>query len=72
MSLRKLCCFCTILFLGVKSSAQDITGTWRGNLNVQGNQIPIVFHISKDSANKSIASFDSPSQHAFGASQTDL
>jgi uncharacterized protein len=65
MSFRKLCCFCSILFLGVNSSAQNITGTWQGNLNVQGNQIPVVFHISKDSANKSIASFDSPSQHAF-------
>jgi uncharacterized protein len=65
LSLRKLCSLCLILFVYVKSYAQNITGTWEGSLNVQGNQIPIVFHISKDSANKLIASFDSPSQHAF-------
>jgi len=65
ISLRKAFWLCPIIFLYLKSFAQNITGTWQGNLNVQGNQIPIVFHISKDSANNSIASFDSPSQHAF-------
>lgn len=47
------------------SSAQDITGTWQGVLDVQGKQTPIVFHIKKDSTNKWIAAFDSPSQQAF-------
>jgi len=65
ISLRKALKLCPVIFSFLQSSAQNITGTWQGNLNVQGNQIPIVFHILKDSANNSTASFDSPSQHAF-------
>ncbi len=66
LTLRNIFCgFCFILFWFLKSTAQNATGTWQGSLNVQGNQIPIVFHISKDSANKSKASFDSPSQNKF-------
>ncbi len=61
----RIWCICIILFFGLKSTAQNITGSWKGSLNVQGNQIPVIFHISIDSTNKSKASFDSPSQHAF-------
>jgi pimeloyl-ACP methyl ester carboxylesterase len=63
--LQKVLWLCFILFLSFESPAQNITGTWQGNLNIQGTQLPIVFHIAKDSTNKLIASFDSPSQHAF-------
>jgi pimeloyl-ACP methyl ester carboxylesterase len=65
ISLRKALWLGPIILLYLKPFAQNITGTWEGNLNVQGNQIPVVFHILKDSTNKSKASFDSPSQHAF-------
>lgn len=61
----KTCCLCPLIFLFFTSQAQNLTGTWQGTLDVQGNQIPIVFHIKKDSTNKWIATFDSPSQHAF-------
>jgi uncharacterized protein len=63
--IRKTCSLCPLVFLVLLSQAQNITGTWQGNLDVQGNQIPIVFHIKKDSLNKWLSSFDSPSQHAF-------
>ena len=39
---------------------------------MQGNQIPIVFHIKKDSTDKWIANFDSPSQHAFNLPCSDV
>jgi uncharacterized protein len=63
--LKKIFSICPIVLFGIQSSAQNITGTWQGNLDFQGKLIPIVFHISEDSTNKSKASFDSPSQHAF-------
>ena len=61
----KICSLCPLIFLFFTSDAQNMTGTWQGTLDVQGNQIPIVFHIKKDSTNKWISTFDSPSQHAF-------
>jgi alpha/beta superfamily hydrolase len=61
---KKALLFCGIIFLCSRSAAQNTTGTWEGNLHVQGNEIPIVFHIGKDSTGKLVASFDSPSQHA--------
>ena len=45
--------------------SQGITGNWEGKLETQGSKIPIIFHISKDSANQYIATFDSPDQKAF-------
>ncbi len=63
---RRVFCICPLLFIFFLSDAQKITGTWQGTLDVQGNQIPIVFHIKKDSTGKWVAAFDSPSQHAFG------
>src|SRR5258707_12599403 len=54
-----------IIFMYLGSSAQNITGIWKGSLHVQSKEIPIVFHIARDSAGKLIATFDSPSQNAF-------
>ena len=45
--------------------SQGITGNWEGKLETQGSKIPIIFHISKDSADQYIATFDSPDQKAF-------
>ena len=63
--LRKAVSLSPLIFLLFTSQAQQITGTWQGTLDVQGNQIPIVFHVKKDSTDKWKAAFDSPSQHAF-------
>jgi pimeloyl-ACP methyl ester carboxylesterase len=68
----KTCCLCPLIFLFFTSDAQNMTGTWQGTLDVQGNQIPVVFHIKKDSTNKWIAAFDSPSQHAFNLPCSDV
>src|ERR1700690_3531555 len=69
---KKALCICLLVFLFFTSPAQNITGTWQGVLDVQGKQIPIVFHIKKDSTNKWIAAFDSPSQHAFNLACSDV
>ena len=57
-----------ILFLflvSVSVSAQEITGSWNGTLNIMGNKLPVVFHISKTDSTYS-AIMDSPAQNAFG------
>ncbi len=56
--------FC-LLFIAESLVAQDITGTWSGNLSVQDVKLPIVFRISySDDAYKAV--MDSPQQGAIG------
>ena len=43
--------------------SQNITGSWYGNLDVQGQKLPLVFHIDKD-GNELKSTFDSPTQGA--------
>ncbi len=45
--------------------AQDITGTWSGKLDVQGQELPLVLHISKE-AGQLTSTMDSPAQGATG------
>ena len=53
------------LLIGAKSMAQDLTGAWKGNLEVQGMEIPLVFHLEKEGESYK-ATMDSPSQGATG------
>ncbi len=51
------------LFSMLTVQAQEITGSWKGDLSVQGMELPLVFNISEeDGALK--ATMDSPSQGA--------
>lgn len=43
----------------------QIEGTWYANLNVQGVNIPLVFHFEADENNTWIGKLDSPKQNAF-------
>jgi pimeloyl-ACP methyl ester carboxylesterase len=61
-----------LIVLFFTSEAQNIAGTWKGSLEVQGNQIPVVFHVKRDSTHQWIAAFDSPSQQAFNLSCSDV
>lgn len=47
------------------SQAQEIEGSWKGNLSVQGTELPLVFHISAEGEALS-STMDSPSQGATG------
>lgn len=51
---------------------QNITGNWEGKLEVQGTEIPIVFHILKDSSGNLSASFDSPKQNAYNLACSEV
>ncbi len=61
----------TPLFM-VTATAQNITGNWEGALQIQGTEIPIVFHITKDSTGKYVASFDSPKQKTYNIACSDV
>jgi hypothetical protein len=60
-------CMHTIFFILVSSVlfSQDLSGQWSGNLNVQGTQFRIVFHVVKTNSGYN-ATLDSPDQNATG------
>lgn len=61
----------TIILKAALLSAQEVTGDWHGALNVQGNQLRLVLHISKtDDGYK--ATLDSPDQGATGLPITSI
>ena len=54
----------TLLLLSVQLLfAQEITGSWKGDLEVQGMKIPLVLHIKRE-GEKLISTLDSPKQGA--------
>ncbi|NQY07208.1 MAG: S9 family peptidase, partial [Flavobacteriaceae bacterium] len=53
---------CGMVFTG---TAQEITGSWKGVLAVQGTEIPILFHVKQEGTGYS-STMDSPSQGATG------
>ncbi|OOV28672.1 hypothetical protein BXU11_01600 [Flavobacterium sp. LM5] len=54
----------SILLLSIQFIfAQEITGSWQGELDVQGMKLPLVFHIKKE-GEKLISTLDSPKQGA--------
>ena len=50
-----------ILFLGIMSHAWAQIGTWSGKIEVQGVQLPLVFHLNEENP-----TMDSPDQGARG------
>lgn len=66
MVMRKFIFNFIVLFcIGAVGFAQDITGSWQGNLNAGGTNLPLVFHIKQQNQNW-VSLFDSPAQNAFG------
>ncbi|WP_299554447.1 S9 family peptidase [Seonamhaeicola sp.] len=53
------------LCMATQVKAQDITGSWKGKLSVQGTEVPLVFDI-KTSDDGYTSTMDSPSQGATG------
>ncbi len=54
------------------SFCQDISGNWKGNININGHEIPIVFHFYKDSLGKINGIWDSPAQNANNLPYSDV
>ena len=67
--MRTLISFTVFLAAIATLYSQEISGTWQGELNVQGTKLEIVFHIEKQT--DGYTSFmDSPTQGAFGIPTT--
>ena len=62
----------TILLILMSSAlySQDLAGQWKGTLNVQGNQLRIVFHVNKTNSQYE-ATMDSPDQNASSTKVTN-
>ena len=53
-----------LLLLSIQSLfSQDITGSWEGELEIQGMKLPLIVHIKKEDG-KLVSSLDSPKQGA--------
>ena len=70
--MRKLFFINLFILISSFSFSQNINGTWSGNINVNGNEIPIVFHFYKDSLGKTNGKWDSPSQNAKNLPCSDI
>lgn len=54
------------IFLNFPGFSQNITGDWNGNIDVNGTQLPIIFHFQKEESGKIDGKWDSPKQNAIG------
>ncbi len=52
-------------FFFIGAQAQDVQGSWKGNLSIQGTDLPLIFHINEEEGNLT-AKMDSPAQGATG------
>jgi uncharacterized protein len=55
----------TFLLVSIFTFAQEITGSWQGELEVQGTKIPLIFNITEEGSNLT-STMDSPKQGAKG------
>ncbi len=40
-----------LLFVGLSGYAQEVAGTWKGKLSVQGTEVPLVFNVTETDGN---------------------
>ncbi len=52
--------------------SQQVSGTWEGSLDIQGTELPVVFHVVKLPSGKYTASFDSPKQNSYNNPCSDI
>lgn len=55
----------SIFFLFQNIFAQEIVGSWKGDLEIQGMKLPLILHIKKEKTGYS-STLDSPNQSSFG------
>lgn len=70
--MKKNTLFLAACILFFNAGSQTVSGNWEGTLNIQGTELPIVFHIKKDSINNLTATFDSPKQNAYNLPCSDV
>lgn len=62
--MKQFLIFSAFIFLYSTLFSQNIIGNWKGNIDVNGKQLPIVFHFYKDSSGNIDGKWDSPAQKA--------
>ena len=62
---KRLFCAALVTLMSLITVAQDFSGTWKGNIQVQQFSIPIVLHLEQNEEGIT-ASLDSPEQNAYG------
>ncbi|MGN6539737.1 MAG: hypothetical protein ACTHKY_02900, partial [Ginsengibacter sp.] len=55
-----------LIFMLSSLFAQNLPGNWKGNIEINGAQLPIVFHFTKDDSGNITGKWDSPKQNANG------
>lgn len=55
-----------LLLLPSLGQGQNVTGDWKGELEVNGTKLPIIFHLQSDSSGEVTGNWDSPAQNAIG------
>lgn len=63
--MQKITLFSSLIAIGISVTAHAQTKSWTGNLEVMGQQLPLVFHITNDNGTIS-TKMDSPKQGATG------
>ncbi len=63
--------FLVLCLIASYSYAQNMTGAWKGDIQIQGNRLPIVFHLQQNGDSLS-GTWDSPAQKAFKLSFSTL
>ncbi len=58
--------YITLVFNSLSSFSQGLQGNWIGNIEFNGQNIPIVFHFYKDSTGSLSGKWDSPKQNVRG------
>lgn len=53
----------SLFFLAIGVHAQDAVGSWKGNLSIQGTEMPLIFNVTETEGNYT-STMDSPSQGA--------
>ena len=70
--MRTLFFFFFFIFSYSFSFSQNIIGNWKGNIDVNGQKIPIVFHFYENDSGKLDGKWDSPAQKAMGLPFTTI
>ena len=65
MKIKKIFSLIVFILSYYTGNTQTVIGSWKGNIDAGGNQLPLVFHI-KEVNNQLESNFDSPAQNAFG------
>ncbi len=64
-TIQKYAIAVTLLLTGTVTLAQDIAGSWKGTLDVQGAELPLIFNVANENGTLT-STMDSPSQGATG------